>query len=141
MRMMFTPTANRTCSLGMCRLGMCYMEIEDYQRCLNMFNLALNDLGETKFMPQLIIKYNNALSHGNYNEFETAKEEYNVFLKDIENDQTNHENNLEAAISDLMLKLTTACHRQHGWISFCQTHEDEENRDEYLKSAGLIESC
>ncbi|EFP09684.1 CRE-UTX-1 protein [Caenorhabditis remanei] len=125
---------------------MCYMEIEDYDRCLNMFNLALNDIEETKFMPRLIIKYNIALSHENSDELETAEEEYNVLLKDtpcdsnsylfqIENYQTSHGKNLEAAISDLLLKLTAACHRQLGWIEYRRTYKDEEKRDEHLKKA------
>lgn len=88
-------------------------------------------------MPKLIIKYNIALSHENYDELDTAEKEYEQLLLDLQIDahEKNTEKEVDEYMTDLLLRLKAACHRQLGWISYRRTYKDEKNRQELLKKA------
>uniref|UniRef100_A0A8R1DX49 JmjC domain-containing protein n=2 Tax=Caenorhabditis japonica TaxID=281687 RepID=A0A8R1DX49_CAEJA len=115
------------------RLGVCYMEVEDYPRCLNLFTTAVTDFEDSRFMPKFIIRYNIALSHENSDEIERAESEYQKLLADIENW-------LKPGIMDeytyeQMRKVKGAIYRQLGWISYRRSYKSETDRSEHLQKA------
>ncbi|CZR14612.1 JmjC domain-containing protein [Caenorhabditis elegans] len=119
------------------RLGVCYMELEDYNRCINLFKLAVNDSDESVFMPKFTIKYNIALSHENNDELEIAESEYENLITEL----TQHisflqsKSNVDQQQVDLLISVKAACLRQIGWISYRRSYKDDANRLDHLKKA------
>ncbi|CAO4386632.1 unnamed protein product [Caenorhabditis nigoni] len=134
-RVLYCSPTGRIALESKLRLGMCYMEIEDYHRCLNLFDHALNDLEESKFMPRIVIKFNIALCHENNEQLETAEAEYRKLQSDIDIFEKSHDQHIEPETIDLLLRLRAACLRQLGWINYRRTYRDEANRPEYMKKA------
>lgn len=117
------------------RLAMCYLEIEDYQRCMNLLHLAGDDSAESIFMPRLVIKYNIGICLENSEELDEALKEYSKLQTDIELYDKMHGNNIDDKTKKLLVELKAAVYRQIGWLSYRRTYKDEANKKKHLDDA------
>lgn len=134
-RLLYCHPTGRVALESKVRLAACYLELEDYHRCINLLHLAGNDIEESQFMPRLVIKYNIGLCHENLEELDEAMSEYKKCQSDIEIYEKSHGTNIDDKSRQQLVELKAGVLRQIGWVSYRRTYIEEQNKVDLLKEA------